>query len=204
MSKVIEKTLSTDSPPTSLHEKAEDNLRFIRASMQGASEFTGVSGKGFGIAGSSALVAAWIAEQQATDTRWSLGWMIELLFAGSASLILTAHKANQQGSSLWSTNGKKLLFAFMPTMSVGAVLTLSLFLQGNISWLPGIWLSLYGASVMTAGAYSVEIIPVMGALFLLLGAMVLLTPVPANLVLGIGMGGFHIVFGIFVWRNYGG
>jgi hypothetical protein len=204
MRSAMKQQSNPEGTTTALHEKAEDNLRFIRASMEGASSFTGVSGKGFVVAGISALGAAWLAEQQRSDTAWLVVWMVELVFASCASLAFTAYKAKQQGSSLWSTNGKKLLFAFLPTMTVGGVLTLALFLQGNISWLPGIWLSVYGASVMTAGAYSVEIIPVMGALFLLLGALVLLTPVPANLVLGIGMGGFHIVFGIFVWRNYGG
>ena len=103
-----------------------------------------------------------------------------------------------------STTGKKILFAFLPTMAVGGVLTLAFYQQGNISLLPGIWLSLYGAAVITAGVYSVAIIPIMGALFLLLGIAVLLTPLPVNLMLGIGMGGLHIIFGFFVWRDHGG
>jgi len=96
------------------------------------------------------------------------------------------------------------MFAFFPAMTVGGVLTLSFFLQGNTSLLPGIWLSLYGAAVMVAGAYSVAIIPVMGALLLLLGSTVLLTSLSSNLALGLGLGGLHIVFGYFVWRDYGG
>lgn len=204
MSNPFKQKTTPVSPTTALHEKAEDNLRYIRDSMERASSFTGVSGKGYVVAGVSALFATWIAEQQASEAAWLAVWMLELLFAGSMAFTLTALKAKKQGGSLWSANGKKLLFAFFPPMAVGAVFTLSFFLNGQLSVLPGVWLCLYGAAVMTAGAYSVEVIPIMGGLFLLLGAIVILGAAPANLLLGLGLGGLHIVFGIIVWRNYGG
>lgn len=204
MSNAKEQQSTSAPPPTALHDKAEENLRFIRASMEGASSFTGVSGKAYVIAGVSALFAAWLAAQQTSPGPWLAIWMLELLFAASVSFFMIARKAKNQGGSLWSTTGKKLLLAFCPTMTVGGILTLALYQQGNIAWLPGIWLSLYGAAVITAGVYSVAIIPVMGAAFLLLGGIVLLTPMPVNLALGLGMGGLHIIFGCLVWRNYGG
>ncbi len=195
---------TTSAPIVSLHEKAEDNLKYIRASMEAATAFTGVSGKGYVIAGVSALAAAWLAERQTSPSLWLGVWMAELVFAMTIMLYLTASKASAQGGSLWSSSGKKLLLAFLPAMAVGAVLTLAFFLRGDTSWLPGIWLSLYGAAVMTAGAYSVAVIPTMGALFLLAGSIVLLTNLPGNLVLGLTLGGLHIVFGVIVWRDYGG
>ena len=60
------------------------------------------------------------------------------------------------------------------------------------------------AAVMTAGAWSVRIIPVMGALFLACGAVTLLLPVSGDLMLALGMGGLHIVFGLIIWRHHGG
>jgi hypothetical protein len=189
---------------TALHKKAEDNLQYIRASMESATSFTAVSGKGYVVAGFSASIAAWLAAQQTSPSLWLAVWMVELLIAACLMLFMSAQKATGQGGSLWSTNGKKLLFAFFPAMAVGGVLTLSFFLSGDISLLPGIWLSLYGASMMTAGAYSVAVIPVMGALFLILGSIVLLTNMPTDLALGLGMGGLHIVLGVLVWRDYGG
>lgn len=196
--------IDTNSSTTSLHKKAEANLQYIRESMERSTSFTAVSGKAYVIAGISALIATWLAEQQISESLWLAVWMIELLGAASVLLFMTAQKAQRQGESLLSTNGKKLLFAFFPAMTVGGILTLAFFLQGQLSWLPGIWLSLYGAAVMTAGAYSVAIIPVMGAAFILLGSVVLLTNLSSALALGIGMGGLHIVFGFIVWRNCGG
>jgi hypothetical protein len=197
-------TSTKPSAPVSLHQHAEDNLKYIRETMESATSFTGVSGKGYVFAGISALAAAWLAAQQTSATAWLGVWMAELVLAAAVTLAMTASKARSQGSSLWSTSGIKLLLAFLPGMTVGGILTLALYLQGDLSLLPGIWMCLYGAAVMTAGVHSVRVIPVMGALFILVGALVLFTPLPANITLGLGLGILHIVFGIIVWRNHGG
>jgi hypothetical protein len=192
------------TPPSSLHKYAEDNLRYIRATMESSTVFTGVSGKGYVAAGASALIAAWIAAQQTTDAAWLAVWMIELLLGAGIAFFLTAEKARALGSSVWSSSGRKLLLAFLPAMAVGGMLTLAFYLRDTISLLPGIWLSIYGAATMTAGLWSIRIIPLMGAVFLALGAIVIFTGVSADLMLASGLGGVHIVFGILIWRKYGG
>jgi hypothetical protein len=190
--------------PAALHERAEDNLRFIRATMENSTSFTGISGMAYVLAGSSAVISAALAAQQPTAGTWLGVWMLDMLLAGTVLLVMTAHKAEKQGKPLWSTSGRKLLLAFLPAMVIGGVLTLALYLRDDLSLLPGLWLCLYGVAVMTAGAYSVRIIPLMGALFMLLGTAVLLAPLPPNLMLGLGFGGLHIVFGVLVWRRHGG
>lgn len=192
------------SEPIALHQHAEDNLRFIRATMESATAYTGVSGLGYIIAGLSALPTSWLAAQQADATDWLAIWMLELVFAGGVAFGMSTSKGIKQGRSFLSPSGRKLLFAFIPAMLVGGLITVSFLLQGYIALLPGIWLSIYGAAVMTAGAWSVRILPIMGAAFLLLGAITLVTPVSNDLMLAIGMGGLHLVFGIFIWRNHGG
>jgi hypothetical protein len=200
--------MSSPSPhktaPASLQQHAADNLRFIRATMECATAFTGVSGKGYVLAGLSALFAAWLAAQQTEPATWLGVWMLELLLAGSMALALTAAKTEKQGKSLWSANGRKLLLAFIPAMAIGGVLTLTLFLRNDLSLLPGIWLGIYGAAVTTAGAHSVRIVPMMGIAFMVLGSAMLLFPLPPNLMLAAGLGGLHIAFGIVLWRNHGG
>ena len=192
------------SKPVSLHEHAEDNLRFIRATMESATAFTGVSGLGYGIAGLSALPASWLASKQPDPSGWLAIWMMELILAGGIAFGMSTYKGIKQGRSFLSPGGRKLLFAFIPGMIVGGLITLSFLLAGHIALLPGIWLSIYGAAVMTAGAWSVSIVPIMGALFLVLGAITLLTSVSGDLMLALGMGGLHILFGILIWRHHGG
>ena len=172
--------------------------------MESATAFTGVSGKGYVVAGLSALFAAWLAAQQVSQEMWLAVWMLEMVLAASVALALTAAKTEKQGKSLWSASGRRLLLAFIPAMTVGGVLTLALFLRNDLSLLPGIWLGIYGAAVTTAGAHSIRLIPVMGIAFMLLGAAVLLLPLPPDLMLAAGLGGLHILFGILLWRNHGG
>lgn len=204
MNRASNKT-NTAAEPTHLHQHAEENLRFIRASMESASSFTGVSGKGYIAGGLSAIAASWLAAQQATLQLWLSVWMLELVLAAAVMLIFTLRKSEQQGAVIFSSaSGKKLLLAFLPAMSAGAILTLYFVRQELISALPIAWLSIYGAAVITAGAYSVKAIPLMGIMFLLLGALAACTTINPNILLGLGFGILHLIFGAYIWSRHGG
>lgn len=190
--------------PVALHERAAEDLRFIRESMERATSFTGVSGRGYVAVGATALVAAWVASLQTTPGAWLLAWFVELPVAAALAIGLTAQKARRQGESIWSHTGRQLIFAFSPPMVVGAMLTPALYVNGRFDLLPGVWLALYGAGVMTGGAYSVRVIPLMGAAFIALGGVALLTPLAGDVALALGFGGLHVAFGVVVWRRYGG
>jgi hypothetical protein len=195
---------SPQQPILTLHERAAENLRYIRETMERATSFTAISGSGYVLVGLTAIAATALAAAQPTRERWLAVWVVELLLAGVVSVGMTARKARAMGVPLRSHTLRKLILAFAPPMGVGAVLTLAIWLGGGYDLLPGIWLSLYGAGVMTGGAYSVRAIPLMGAAFIVLGAIGLLGPISGDLLLGLGLGGLHILFGALVWRRYGG
>lgn len=187
-----------------LAERAEDNLQFIRTTMENASVFTGISGTGYVLTGITALLASWLAMTQTDPQYWLVVWMGELALATLVASVFTWIKMRTQGR-LWQLSTiRKLLCAFLPAMFAGGVLTLVMAREHLIDLLPGIWLMLYGVAVITAGAWSVRVLPVMGSMFMVLGVLALLIPETADWLMAIGFGGLHIGFGLLIRRHYGG
>lgn len=195
----------THQPVSHLHQHAEDNLRFIRASMESATAFTGVSGLGYVAGGLTACAASWLAAKQASPALWLSVWLLELVLAFCLMLVCTLRKAEASGTSLFaSASGRKLLLAFLPAMAAGALLSLYFYRLQLYPQLPVLWLTLYGAAVITAGALSIRALPLMGLLFMLTGALAAFTRLDPDLLLGLGFGGIHLVFGLWIWRKHGG
>jgi hypothetical protein len=117
-------------------------------------------------------------------------------------MALKAHAANMP---LLSGPLRKLVLSFSPSMIAGAVLTVVFVRHASYGFLPGIWMLLYGAAVVSAGTFSVRSVPVMGAAFMMLGAIALVAP-PAwtTALLIAGFGCLHIMFGLWIARRHGG
>ena len=190
--------------PVPIDHRAADNLRFIRDTMERASAFTAVPGWGGVAVGLTALIAGGIAWGESEDRQFII-WLIEagvaLVLAGWA----VKQKSKRQALSLRSRPARRALLSFMPPLIAGGILTAVLFPAGVLRVLPGLWLMLYGAAVVTGGAFSVRIVPVMGLCFMLLGGVALGMPaVWSNAFLMAGFGGLHIVFGTVIARRHGG
>ncbi len=188
-----------------MQDRALQNLAFIRDTMERAGAFTGVPGWGGVAMGFSALLAAWMAHLQPTLERWLLVWLAEGWLAFAIGCLAMIRKASAGDTPLTSRPGRRFVLAYTPPILVGALLTLALYRAGTPALLPATWLLCYGAAVVTGGALSVRVVPVMGACFLLLGAAALLLPAAAgDLLLALGFGGLHIGFGWWIARRYGG
>lgn len=182
-----------------------DDLRFIRDTMERSAAFTAVSGWGQVVMGCTGFAAAVLASRQASPFGWLRVWLGEGLLAIAIGLLACAWKANRRGLPLFSGPARKVALGLAPPLVAGAFLTFLLFRSGLQSALPAMWLLLYGAGIMTGGAFSVSIVPVMGLCFMLLGGLAVLGPAPwANWFLAAGFGGLHIVFGWLIARRHGG
>jgi hypothetical protein len=173
--------------------------------MEGGAAFTAVPGWGGVGMGLTALVAAWLAAGQPTAERWLLVWTLEALIAVAIGAVAIYRKASRADLPVLSGVGRKFLLSFLPPALAAAVLTVALWQAGADSLLPGAWLLLYGAAVVTAGTFSVKIVPVMGTCFMVLGVFALLAmPAAGDLAMAVGFGGLHIVFGTIIARRHGG
>jgi len=182
-----------------------DDLRFIRDTMERSAAFTAVSGVGYMILGVTALAAAGLAVRQTSSFAWLRVWLADGVLAAAIGLLACTWKANRRGLPLFSGPARKVALGLAPPLVAGAFLTFLLFRAGLASALSATWLLLYGAGIMTGGAFSVAIVPVMGLCFMLLGALAVLAPAAwGNGFLAAGFGGLHIVFGFLIARRHGG
>jgi len=191
--------------PPALHDHAMDNLRFIRATMERAAAFTAVPGWGGVVMGASALAAAAIAGPPRSGPRWLGVWLTEAAAAVTIALVAMARKARRSGSALADAPARRFAFAFVPPLAAGAVRTAVFARAGLAPRLPGCWLLLYGAAVVTGGAFSVRVVPVMGLCLMALGAAAFAAPADwGSWFMAAGFGAVHIGFGLVIARRYGG
>lgn len=190
--------------PVPIHAKAEDNLRFIRDTMERAGSFTAVSGWGQVAIGGTALVAAWLAAAAGSSDRWLALWLGEAAVAVAIAMATTTWKTRDHKVPIISGPARKFALSFVPAMVAGALLTLVLVSRGEVVLLPATWMLLYGAAVVSAGTFSVRVVPFMGACFMICGAIVLLFPQVGNIMMAVAFGGLHLAFGAAIARRHGG
>ncbi len=191
--------------PIPIDARAADHLRYIRETMERAAEFTAVPGWGGVAMGSTALAAAYFASRQATTERWLNIWLLEAFVAVAIAAPTAATKAHRANAKLLSGPGRKFLLSFFPPIVVGGFLTYALAHAGMHALLPGVWLLLYGTAIVTGGAFSVRVVPIMGMCLMLLGATALFVPRSlGDLFMAFGFGVVQIGFGIWIAKRYGG
>jgi hypothetical protein len=201
--------MPTRGTPDLAPDPAAD-LRYIRDTMERSASFTAIPGWGQVILGATALAAAWFAQQklaahQSNSAAWLKIWLAEACLAALIAFLSMRWKANRRGLPLFTGPGRKVALGLFPPLIAGALLTFSLQRAGLESVLAPAWLLLYGAGIITGGAYSVSIVPVMGLCFMVTGALAVVAPAAwANWFLAAGFGGLHIVFGFLIARRHGG
>ena len=123
-----------------------------------------------------ALFAAAVAHTRLTAAEWLGTWLgtaVAGMALGSWAMMVKARRA---GTQVLSYSGRRFVLSYLPPLAVGALLTAALVRGGALWALPGAWLMLYGTGIVTGGAFSVRVVPLMGLCFMALGAVALFAP----------------------------
>jgi len=191
--------------PAPIREHALSNLRYIREAMERASSFTSIPGWGGVAVGITAIAAAVFAHRFGLSRTWLLIWLGEAVLAAAIAGVTMVRKAARSQVSFRGAPARRFFISYFAPIVAGAALTVFLAWHGFHTALPAAWLLLYGASFVSSGAYSIPVVPVMGICFMLLGMAACFVPfTAANVLLGVGFGGLHVIFGWVIATRYGG
>lgn len=194
-----------ENKPVNVGDRAIDNLRFIRETMERSTHFTAVPGYGGILMGVTAIVAAYIAHQQIYLRDWLIVWLTEAGLAAAIGVLAMWQKSKIANTPLLSVPAKKFAFGFAPPLVCGVAITLGLWRFEHYEVMVPVWMLLYGAAVVTGGAFSVRVVPVMGWIFIALGSVAFALPASyGNILMGASFGLLHVVFGAIIARRYGG
>ncbi|MEO8574590.1 MAG: hypothetical protein ABI481_11520 [Pyrinomonadaceae bacterium] len=195
----------SENEPVNLSDRAADNLKFIRETMERSTHFTAVPGYGGALMGVTAVAAAYIASQQIYLRDWLIVWLTEAILAFAIGMLAMWQKSKIAKVSLVSAPARKFAFGFLPPLICGAVITLGLWRFEHYEVMAPVWMLSYGAAVVTGGAFSVRVVPVMGWIFIATGAIAFALPASfGNILMGVSFGLVHVVFGLIIARRYGG
>ncbi len=201
----IRKEVDSANEPVNIGDRAVDNLRFIRETMERSVIFTTVPGYGGMLMGATAMGAAVVANQQIYLRNWLIVWIVEAMLAFLVGLLAMWQKSKIADVPLTSAPPKKFAKSFVPPLLCGIVITLGLWNTEHYDVMIPVWLLCYGAGVVCGGAFSVKAVPVMGWCFIALGAIAFLLPKGfGDELMALSFGVLHVVFGFIIARKYGG
>jgi hypothetical protein len=183
-----------------LDSHAASTLRYIRSSMEGAVSLAvpGSAGIALGVLG---LVTAGISLTPRFREYWLEIWLAASLLGAAVGGTLVVRESSLRSLRLIGTPLRKFVLCLTPALFSAMVMTAVHWASGNLRAIPGTWLLLYGCALITASAATTRTIGVLGGCFAALGIVALLLPQSLQiLLLALGFGGLHIVFGFVIGR----
>ena len=188
--------------PSSIESRALGTLAYIRTSIESSRSMAvpGMAGILMGIIGIIATIAA---SMPRGAPHWLGIWLLAAAVALALGGAMMAREAAQSGHARYLGPVRKFLLCLCPALLAGATLTVVLYRAASTSLIPGSWLLLYGCAVLSASTVTIprtmRLICIMGALFMVLGLLAFAAPPHTHtLILGLGFGALHTIFGLLI------
>ena len=189
--------------PVPIESRALGTLSYIRASIESASSLAvpGSAGIAMGCVG---VAAAGLASLPVFAANWLQIWLVAAIAAVNFGGTLMFRQA-VRGKTLYYGPLRKFLLCLSPPLLTGAALTLVLWQAHLERLIPGSWLLLYGCAVLASStvtaAATFRLAASMGAIFIVLGLVAFVVPPSFHtLLLGVGFGALHLIFGLLIGR----
>jgi len=190
--------------PIPIESRALGTLAFIRTSIESSGSMA-VPGMAGIVMGAIGILATIFASFPFGAMHWLEVWLFAAAFAFVVGGAMMARETAQSGHARYLGPVRKFLLCLCPALLAGAVLSFVLWHAGTSNLIPGVWLLMYGCAVLSASTVTIprtmRLICIMGVLFMVLGLLAFASPPRVhNVILGLGFGVLHTVFGMLLGR----
>ncbi len=200
-------------------QKYIQDIEAIKDMMDRSSKFISLSGLSGVLAGTFALVAAYLAygtiysgglySMEYRDAILSRSTLSQLLAIGITTIILsigcgiflTTRKARKMNQSMFDKQAKLMLINLAIPLVTGGVLCLILLLKRGVTLVAPMTLIFYGLALVNASKYAVDAMRTLGLIQIALGLLATWFIGYGLIFWAIGFGVMHIIYGIFMHLN---
>jgi hypothetical protein len=194
------KKLMPAANPVQLDSHAAATLRYIRASMESAASLS-VPGSAGIASGSIGVLAAIACSLPALRPHWLIIWLVAAVLAAGIGSALLLRQPSLGSLTTGGAPIRRFAIGLLPSLFAGAVMTWVLWINAGARLIPGTWLLLYGCGLIAGSSASGRAIGILGGSFVVVGLLTLVLPADLHiLMLGVGFGAAHLVFGCWMGR----
>jgi uncharacterized membrane protein len=195
-----------------------EDLNEIKDLMNKSSKFMSLSGLSGILAGTYALIGAYIANgilQENTiylrlHTRVHYMTIFEvlgisgivLLLSVGTGIFLSRQKAKKNNEKLWNAASKNLLFSFLIPLATGAIFGLILLKHEHFGVVAPVSLIFYGLALINSSKYTFGTVKYLGISEVIIGLIAAYFPGNGLLFWALGFGVLHIIYGVFMYLKF--
>lgn len=201
-------------------QKYIEDLQDIKSIMDRSSRFISLSGMSGVVAGTLALVGAYLAYKTVYNQQNYLSYRRAdlttenllilmsvaagvLLLSVTAGVFLTIRKTKKTNQKIWDNQSKRLIAHLLLPLVTGGILCLILLSKGFIGIIAPLTLVFYGLALINASKYTLTEVRSLGLIEVALG-LIGCQFIGYGLILwAVGFGILHIVYGIVMHVKYG-
>ncbi|MFM2393033.1 MAG: hypothetical protein RLZZ546_1015 [Bacteroidota bacterium] len=201
-------------------QEAIKNIQEIKSILQQRTRFNALSGLSGMLAGSYALIGAFIAHSKiytskdivyreiqtwynSSDVLSLLGLAsVILILAISTGIFFSAKKAKENNENLWSPVTFKILGNLFIFLMTAAIFILVLLDRGFITMISPTCLIFYGLSLINISNLTLSEVKNLGLTVLITGLISLFFPGNGLFFWAMGFGVLHIIYGFIMWYKY--
>ncbi len=195
-----------------------EDIEAIKDMMDRSSKFISLSGLSGVLAGTFALIAAYLAYSTVYGGQDYMEYRKAVLTTGSLSkllliaistivlsigcgIFLTTRKARKLNQSIFDKQAQLMLTHLAIPLITGGVLCVILLLKGGVALVAPLTLIFYGLALVNASKYAVDAMRTLGLIEIALGLLATWFLGYGLIFWAIGFGVMHIIYGIFMHLN---